>query len=165
MKQGFFRLTSGSRSFFLALSIILGFVFIVLFSSIYVSDAIKNNNACGCVIPIPYMILILSSLGLFTGSIAFYLIISQHIKEKKTMTKNLSFTLKFLETHERLIIKELIKHKGRISQSQLQTITRLHRVKIHRILEKLLAKGIIKKSSKGQTNVIQLAEELQEVFS
>ena len=152
------------KNTFLALSIILGFIFIVLFSTLYVSDAIKNNNACGCVIPIPYMILLLSSLGLFVGCFVFYIWTSKYVKEKKQLTKNIEFTLNFLDNNERKIIKELINNKGQLKQSEFEKLTGLDRVKTHRILNKLASKGLVQKINVGNSNKIKLSEELADIF-
>ena len=152
------------KSIFLALGIITGFVFIVAFSSLYVSDAIKNNNACGCVIPIPFMILILSSLGIFVGSLSYYFIASKYTKEIKSKDKGIEATLKFLNPDERIIIKELLKSKSGLKQSEFEKLTGFHKVKIHRIIQRLKAKNIIEKISHGKINKIRLNENLVKIF-
>lgn len=164
MKQSIFTENENIKTIMLAMTIILGFVFIVSFSTIYVSDAIKNNNACGCVIPIPYMMLILSSLGLFIGCLSFYLLISKHLKEKKQITKSIEFTLNFLDNDEKAILKELIRQKKALTQSQLEKATGLHKVKVHRIIGKLRFKKLITKKSMGISNQIELYNELKELF-
>ncbi|MBU1850090.1 MAG: hypothetical protein KKH40_05170 [Nanoarchaeota archaeon] len=133
-------------------------------STIYVSDAIKNNNACGCVVPIPYMILILSSLGLFIGSLASYILISKFSREKKAISKDIEITLKFFSPDEQTIMRELIKNKDGLPQSIFEKETGLHRVKVHRVIEKLLSKGLIEKRTVGRTNKISLSEELKSIF-
>jgi len=150
---------------FLVLGIITGFVFVVAFSTLYVSDAIKNNNACGCVIPIPYMILILSSLGIFVGSAAYYFTVSKYVKEGKTRNENINYTLNFLEPKERKLVNELIKSKSGLKQSELEKLTGFHKVKVHRILHKLEASGIIKKETKGKINKISLDPHLKAAFA
>jgi len=150
---------------FLVLGIITGFVFVVTFSTLYVSDAIKNNNACGCVIPIPYMILILSSLGIFVGSAAYYFTVSKYVKEGKTRSENINYTLNFLEPKERKIIKELINSKEGLKQADLEKLTGFHKVKIHRIVHKLEASGLIEKETNGKLNKIKLNPHLKEVFA
>ena len=163
MKLLDFKENQALRSVLLALTIILGFIFIVSFSVIYVSDAIKNNNACGCVIPIPYMILILSSLGLFIGSFSFYILISKHLKDRKEMSKNMDLTLNFLDDDEKKIMKYLIDSKGESKQSELEK-TKLSRVKVHRIIQKIERKGLIIKQSRGKINMIKLNEDLKDIF-
>ncbi len=154
-----------NKSIFLVLGIITGFVFIVAFSTLYVSDAIKNNNACGCVIPIPYMILILSSLGIFVGSAAYYFTVSKYLQQGETRNKNIEFTLNFLEPQERAVIKELIKGKKGLKQAELEKQTGFHKVKIHRIVNKLRIKGLVEKQSNGKINIIELNPQLKEVFA
>ena len=162
MKRGIFE---KNKSIFLVLGIITGFVFIAAFSALYVSDAIKNDNACGCVIPIPYMILILSSLGIFVGSAAYYFTVSKYIKEGKTKNENINYTLNFLEPKERKVIKELIKNKAGLKQSDLEKLTGFHKVKIHRIVNKLQASGLVEKEANGKINKIRLNPHLKEAFA
>lgn len=159
-----FRENESLKSLFLASTVLLGFVFIVSITILYVSDAIKNNNACGCVIPIPYMILILSSLGLFSGSFAFYFLISKHLKDRKELTKNIEFTLGFLDTDERKIVTALIDNKGELNQAEFEKITGFHRVKVHRILVRLKSKGLIEKSASGKSKKIELNSEIRNIF-
>jgi len=153
------------RNVFLAIGLITGFIFIVTTITIYVSDAIKNHNACGCLIPIPYMILILSSLGIFVGSLAYYFIASGFRKEKQAINEGIEKTLSFLEPDERKVVKALIGKKDGLKQSELDDATGFNKVQIHRILKKLEMKGIIMKESKGsRINTIKLNEGLRDVF-
>ncbi|MBT3297897.1 hypothetical protein HN385_03160 [archaeon] len=152
------------KAIYLGVSIILGFVFTVSFLTIYVSSAINRGDACGCFIPIPYMILILSSLGLFVGFFSFYFIVSKQIKEKKDFTKNINELLNFLEFDERMVINILIKNKGKLNQSKFEIESNFHRVKIHRIIEKLSVKGIIIKTKIGKINKIELNPSINELF-
>jgi len=159
-----FDLEDSLKNIFLTLGIITGFIFLVSFSSLYVSDAIKNNNACGCVIPIPFMILILSSLGVFVGSLSYYFITSWYSSEKKAIGKDIQLTLNFLEPSEKTVVKELIKNNGEVKQAELEKLTGFHKVKVHRILKKLLKKGVIEKESVGKIKNIKLNPSLKEIF-
>jgi len=158
MKLGVIFQKKNLRTIFLVLSILLGFIFIVLFSSLYVSDAIRNNDACGCVIPIPFMILLLSSLGLFIGFLSFYVLMSQRIQEQKDISTLTALALRFLESDERAIMRVLIVEQQPVLQSVLESKTGLHKVRIYRALEKLLARGVITKTAKGRMNVVSLAD-------
>lgn len=153
------------REALLGVGIITGFIFIVLFSSFYVDDAIKQNNACGCVIPIPYMILILSSLGVFVGSLMYYIMASKYSKKKKSSDENIRYTLKFLEPDERMIIKALIDQRSPLRQSELERFTKLGKVKIHRIVQKLVQKEVIIRSPEGKAVYLSLKDELKKVFN
>ena len=164
MKHMIFGGKSTLKDSFLVVGIITGFVFIVAFTSLYVSDAIKNNNACGCVIPIPFMILILSSLGIFIGSFSYYFVASRYIKEKKEINENIDHTLNFLDKDERKIVEELIKKKDGLKQSDLERLTGLHRVKVHRVVKRLVAKKVIEKEKIGKLTKIKLTPILMDLF-
>ncbi len=159
MKHAKFTQDKQFRTIILIASILLGFIFLVTFAALYVSDAIKNDDACGCVIPIPYMILLLSSLGLFVGFLVVYFLMSRMIKERKDFKRVLTLSLSFLEPDERKILQALIKNRGSLPQAKLDAATALHRVKVHRGIEKLLARGIVLKEVCGRTNKILLAED------
>jgi len=152
------------KSIFLLIGIFTGFIFIVTFSSLYVSDAIRNNNACGCVIPIPFMILILSSLGIFVGSFSYYFIASKYTREKISVGTNVEHTLNFLNPNERRIVKELIENKSGLKQAEFEKLTGFHKVKVHRIINKLKAKNIIVKTNQGKINKIKLNDNLINLF-
>jgi len=49
------------------------FVFIVAISSLYVQIQIVEGNICGCLIPLPLFIPFIASVGLFIGTLSFYL--------------------------------------------------------------------------------------------
>jgi uncharacterized membrane protein len=143
---------------FLVLSILLGFVFILSITTIYVSDAIQNNNACGCVIPIPYMILILASLGLFVGFFSAYLL----LQREESTHEQVRETLRFLPTEERKVVQVL--SKGDLRQAELEKVTGLHKVKLHRTIRKLKEKDIVEKKRSGKINTISLKEDLKGLF-
>ena len=156
--------TKTLKGIFLVASILLGFAFLVLFATLYVSEAIKNNNACGCVIPIPYMILLLSTLGLFVGCLAFYLLMARVLKERKASRLLFDTTLKFLDPDDRKVMSVLYDHDGRFSQARFEKSTGLHKVKVHRVIERLEQKGLIVKKSAGNSNIIVLSSDLQELY-
>jgi len=77
----------------------------------------------------------------------------------KDFKRVLTLSLSFLEPDERKILQALIKNRGSLPQAKLDAATALHRVKVHRGIEKLLARGIVLKEVCGRTNKILLAED------
>lgn len=154
------------QSLLLILGIITGFVFIVTFTSVYVSDVLINQNACGCVIPIPLMLVILSSLGLFVGFITSFVFTKKINKETQDMTKEKKILriifLKQFDPEERKVIEYLIQNKGNTTQSEMSKLLN-DRVKAYRIIKKLDKRGIIKiknNNNSNKTNLISLTEEI-----
>ncbi|MEA2037449.1 MAG: helix-turn-helix domain-containing protein [Nanoarchaeota archaeon] len=152
------------RDIWLVVTILAGFIFVVSFISHYVSNVINQGMACTCIVPIPMMILFLSSLGVFVGSLSYYLLSSKFIKERKVHTQDVNLTLKFLNYDERTVIEALIKSNGGINQSRLIEETGINKVKTSRLLVRLINKGIITKKVVGKINKIYLHEDLINLF-
>jgi hypothetical protein len=151
------------KDIIISLAILTGFVFIVSLTIYYVEKN-HNNGVCGCTVPEPILIMILSSLGLFVGTLIYYFLSKRHDKERIDNTINAEATLLFLDKDERKVIKSLIKFKGSVNQSQLDNLTGLSRVKVFRILKRLEEKEIIFKEEKGRTFTISLNEKIKKVF-
>jgi len=159
--------TKHLRNILLLLGIFTGFVFIITFSTIYVSDAIKNNNVCGCVIPVPVMILILSSLGVFVGAITSYLFLSRLLIIRADLSKQKKFSsdivLRLLDLDERKVVEFLIENKGSAYQSKISSLL-LDRVKAHRIVSKLNALGLVTVVKDKKSNIINLNPDFYEMM-
>ncbi len=138
----------------LVLLFIVIFIFLVSTISAYYDIKAKEGQLCGCKPSLSIIITLLSSSGIAVGIILSN-IITQGEEIKKQEIDVLPF-LDFLENDERIIISKLIKNNGRISQAKLNKIEGFNRVKVHRIIEKLKAKGIIFKEKKGKVNKILL---------
>ena len=153
------------RDIWLVITILAGFIFIVSFISHYVSDVIDQGMACTCIVPIPIMILLLSSLGVFVGSLSYYLLSSKFVKERKEYSKDINITLRFLNNDERKIVETIINNKGEINQSELIKNTGINKVKVSRLLNKLIERNIITKKLVGKINKIYIHEDLKKLFT
>ncbi len=70
--------------------------------------------------------------------------------------------LSFLPPGERRIIAKLIEKKGEVLQSEISRIEGIGKVKAHRIVDKLIRRGILEKEQVGKTNIIRLKKEVRE---
>jgi uncharacterized membrane protein len=141
--------------------ILAGFIFAVSFSTLYAQTHIIEGTACSCTLPIPLLIPTFSSLGIFVGSIVYYLLFPK-IEEGKGK-EDLSLFLDFLEPDEKSILQKIIENKGKITQSRLSS--QFGKVKVFRILEKLKERGIIEKEAYGKTNTIKISEKFSKLLS
>lgn len=78
----------------------------------------------------------------------------KEIKKVKSDMKSL-----FLIPEEKHLISELEKSGGELTQKELTDITGYSRVKVHRIIQKLESKKLIRKVPYGQTNKILITSE------
>jgi TM2 domain-containing membrane protein YozV len=82
--------------------------------------------------------------------------IKQQIEPKRITKENYQEILNKLIADERLVFNKIIESEGAIFQSDLVNKTKLNKVKITRILDKLEGKGLIERRRRGMTNVIIL---------
>jgi uncharacterized membrane protein len=139
--------------------VIAGFIFGVSFSTLYAQVHISEGTACSCTLPIPLLIPTFSSLGVFVGSLVYYML-SPKIEKKEA--KDVRLLLDMLEPDEKAIIKRIIESKGEISQSKLSS--EFGKVKTFRVLEGLRLRGVIEKVPYGKTNKIRLSEKFVNIL-
>jgi uncharacterized membrane protein len=150
----------GKKNTIVVVILITGFIFGVSFSTLYAQTHIVAGTACGCTLPIPILIPTFSSLGVFIGSIVYYLMFPK-IEEKRTRIKeikeryetNLETVLDMLEKNEKQVIEELMKNKGKVLQSKLSK--QLGKVKAFRTVENLRKRDIVEKERYGKTNYVK----------
>lgn len=81
-------------------------------------------------------------------------------KESKELKKEVVDSM--VMPDEKIVIKELEKNNGELTQSELVKKTGLSKVKVHRIIKRLETLGIVKKHPYGVTNKIKLEKILYE---
>jgi hypothetical protein len=108
----------------------------------------------------PFMILYLVG-GIICVSNGLAIRQLTHEKEIKKMRADLTELL--LNPEEKLIMEELKKAGGELTQKNLTEITGYSRVKTHRVIQKLEEKKIVRKIPNGQTNKIILEKEVKDI--
>jgi len=142
----------------LAMLVISIFVLIVALSSFYVQIQIETGNICGCVIPIYLFIPLLASIGLFIGTMFYYLLSPKFEKINEDVILNL------FDSDEKIIVETLIKNHGKATQAKITKLTGLSKVKVHRVLERLENKNVISKIKERKVNIITLNKDLLRIF-
>ncbi len=148
-----------SKKIVLGIMLISIFVLVVAVSSLYVQTEISSGNACGCFIPIPIFIPFIASIGLFIGTLIYYMFSPRF--ENKKIDKNV--LLDFVEGDERKVLKKLIDNKE-LGQAEIVRETGLAKVKVSRIIKKFEERGIIEKNRIGKINNIKLRKEILDII-
>ena len=130
------------------------FTFVVAVSSLYVQSEISSGHACGCFIPISLFIPFLASIGLFIGTLVFYLLMPNSMKLNKKVV------LRFLEPSERAICNIVI-DRDEVSQAMLTRLSGMNKVKVFRVIERLVSRGILVKEKHGKVNMIHLNKDIK----
>ena len=148
------------RKLIILVILLAGFTFGVSFSTLYAQVHIVEGTACSCFLPIPLLIPTFSSLGIFIGSIVYYLMMpnpeGKEAKDQKVF-------LELLEPNERQVISMILENGGEVTQSKISR--EIGKVKAFRLLETLRRRGIIEKEPRGKTNVIKLKEKFRVLCS
>ena len=146
---------SKRKEIFLGMLVLSIFVLIVSVTSLYIQTKISSGDTCGCAIPIPLFIPFIASIGLFIGTLIYY-IFSPRLDKPKIDS---SLFLNFLDGDEKKVF-EIVLNKKSVTQASLVRETKLSKVKVFRVLRKLKRKGLINKEPSGKTNLIELEEEI-----
>ena len=136
------------------------FVLIVSLTALYVQAQIEYGTVCSCAIPVPVLIPLLSSIGLLLGTLIYYVYSPRF--EKGGIDRNA--VLKFLNPTEQKVMNVILDNRGEITQAKIVSQTGLQKVKVFRVIERLMAKGILSKEPHGKTNKIRLSDEIGEIF-
>jgi uncharacterized membrane protein len=140
--------------------IIAGFIFLVSITTLYVQTQIAEKGFCP--IPLPLLVPAFASLGVFIGSLTYYLTFIKIEENREKRTEIVSAALEILQSDEKEIIKMLVENKGEILQSKISRS--LGKVKAFRIIENLAKRGIITKEPYGKTNKIKLNEKFRDIL-
>lgn len=109
---------------------------------------------------VPIFILI----GIIIGTIVFFFMISKLENKEKDLTKITSVLIKFLNKDEKIVVEKILDNDGKILQAELSRINGLGKVKSHRIVQRLIDRGVIEKENFGKTNIIKLNKEIKETL-
>lgn len=149
-----------SKKIIIGMVIIAGFVFLVSVTALYVQMQIAEYGFCP--IPIPVLVPAFASLGVFIGSLIYYLMFIKLEKSEEKHSEIVNILLEMLQADEREVIKKIIENKGEILQSKLSAL--FGKVKTFRVIESLVKRGIVLKESYGKTNKIKLNEKFKEIL-
>ena len=108
-----------------------------------------------------YHVMFLSLLGSIVSILAALSLMDLlRKKERKEITRDVVDSM--IMPDEKIVIKELERNNGELTQSDLVRKTKLSKVKVHRIIKRLESLGIVSKYPYGVTNKIKLEKSLYE---
>lgn len=111
-----------------------------------------------------YLIPLAAFIGLIFGLIVFWAMSEKEIKTKKNLINNTELILRMLpETHKK-IIQTLLENNGKARQYELIEVTKLNKLKVHRILRDLENNQIIVKEKIGKVNNIMLSKDIYDTL-
>ncbi|MCR4335142.1 MAG: hypothetical protein NUV57_01245 [archaeon] len=102
------------------------------------------------------------SFALLIGAGTYYLMAQQVESKEKSLKKNTDVILKLLNSDEKKLVNLLLENKGKILQAEVTRLPGMTKVKSHRVVQKLIDRGVLEKESVGKTNVLKFTEEIKQ---
>ena len=138
----------------------ISFILFVISLTLLLGDKF-HVRGCGCpnVIERNFVFLFIFLSSLFIGFLIYYLSLIKIEAKNISIEKNIALVLNFLDKKEKAFLKELIKNKGEITQTELTK--KFGKLTSHRLIQRLLNKKIVDVENIGKTNKIKLKQELK----
>jgi uncharacterized membrane protein len=105
---------------------------------------------------------VIASIAVIAGALVYYLMAGRVESSEKNLKKNSEVLLRFLSPEEKKLVGALIDNKGKVLQAEITRLPGMSKLKSHRVVQKLLDKGVIEKDSVGKTNVVRFTKEIKE---
>jgi hypothetical protein len=102
------------------------------------------------------------SVAVLAGAGIYYFMSGQIEKKQLVVKNNIDILLKFLNVDERKLVNLLIENNGKVLQAELTRLPGMSKVKSHRIVQRLIDRGVIEKETLGKTNIIKFTKEIKE---
>lgn len=140
---------------------------------LYMPAIVQQTNPAVCTIDgvcqherqlnlLTQMIPVFIFVGLIIGVIVFFLITSKIEDKKKDARKIANVMLRFLNPDERKLVDLLIENNGKVLQAELTRLPGMSKVRSHRVIQKLIDRGVIEKETLGKTNIVRFSKEIRE---
>jgi len=105
---------------------------------------------------------LIASIAVIVGALVYYLMGERMESKDNSLKKNTEILLKFLSLDEKKLVNALIESDGKVLQAEITRLPGMTKVKSHRVVQKLLDRGVIEKDSVGKTNIIRFSKEIKE---
>lgn len=114
--------------------------------------------------PFYYFIPIFAFFGIAIGALIYYLMNENLEKKQKTIEYNTEVILKLLNPEERKVIRKIVENNGKLQQMEITYMEGFTKVRAHRIIESLAAKGILVKEKLGKMRLIKMNNEFYDIL-
>ena len=105
-------------------------------------------------------LLVGAALGFVLGVLSSYAFLLRRKVSTEKKSEEIYLSVPGLTETENKVFLVLIREKGRVNQDKLPQLTGLSRAKMGEVLTGLEEKGLIKKESRGRTNLVRLTRDL-----
>lgn len=109
---------------------------------------------------LPAMIVV----GFIFGVVAAYFYFERKIELPVPSVDKKKAFLSLLQPSERKIIGKIVEKGGEALQSEISRVEGVGKVKAHRVIERLVKRGVLEKEQMGKTNILRLRKDIKEAM-
>jgi len=84
--------------------------------------------------------------------------------KNKDLNRVADTLIQFLNKDEKLVVQKLLDNDGKVLQAEITRIEGLGKVKSHRIVQRLVDRGVIEVEGFGKTNLVKLNKNIKETL-
>ena len=99
-------------------------------------------------------------LGFVLGAVASYLYSERKIDLPAPSPDRRKALLSLLQPSERKVVERLVEKGGSVLQSEISRMEGVGKVRAHRVVERLMRRGVLEKEQVGKTNVLKLRKDI-----
>ncbi|MBI4044727.1 MAG: hypothetical protein HY392_03385 [Candidatus Diapherotrites archaeon] len=160
---------------FAGIVLVAGFLSLVLFAAPFLGFKLDEErcevDTLGNLISCPHekqvqeiqaVLPLIVSFAIVVGAGTYYLMSSKVESKDKSLKKNTGTLLKMLNADESKVVNVLLENHGHALQAEITRLPGMSKVKSHRVVQKLIDRGVLIKEDFGKTNKIKFTPEIQE---
>lgn len=104
-------------------------------------------------------------IGFVFGVLVSFFYFERKIEVPVPSQDRTAVLLTILQPAERKVVAKIIENGGQALQSELSRIEGVGKVKAHRVIERLIKRGVLEKEQMGKTNILRLRKDLKKAIS
>jgi hypothetical protein len=98
--------------------------------------------------------------GFVFGVVVSYFYFEKKIEVPVPSADKKAAYLSLLQPSERKVLEKVVDSGGKVLQSEVSRIEGVGKVKAHRVIERLVRRGVLEKEQMGKTNVLKLKKDI-----
>ncbi|MBU0592058.1 hypothetical protein KKF81_00610 [Candidatus Micrarchaeota archaeon] len=99
-------------------------------------------------------------LGFILGVVISYFYFERKAELPIPTTDKKQVILSLLTSSEKKAIEKIIEMKGQVLQSEVSRLEGMGKVRAHRVIERLIRRGVLEKQQFGKTNMIRIRKDI-----
>ncbi|MBI4173625.1 MAG: hypothetical protein HY519_02790 [Candidatus Aenigmarchaeota archaeon] len=151
-----------------ALAIFFIVIFTLLHTYVYTPQVATIQESCaadGCphesqIFFLQELIPLLMGASLIAGAGVYYLMAQKLEAKGMAARQSTEVMVKLLNEDERKVVSVLLENRGKVLQAEVSRLPGMSKVRSHRVIKRLMLRGVLETESVGKTNVVRFRKEI-----